>query len=225
MSRALNATYSCRSAVSRSMAARIAQLMVACQAVRRCICDPADDGHGAQAVAAWRYEGEYAFYDADADEEDLAELLDPASWGTKYYAVDGDYLVGFLAFDVRDDATGIGLGLRPDLTGQGLGRSSWPPGCASRPSASALPRVHPHRRGVQRARTARLRAGRIPRGHALRAAGQRRPAPVRPDGARPGAHGGADLGRVGALADTHRVVFACGATEHTGRTSRSPLTR
>ena len=25
------------------------------------------------------------------------------------------------AFDVRDDATGIGLGLRPDLTGQGLG--------------------------------------------------------------------------------------------------------
>jgi [ribosomal protein S18]-alanine N-acetyltransferase len=29
-------------------------------------------------VAAWRYPGEYSFYDADADPDDLAKLLDPA---------------------------------------------------------------------------------------------------------------------------------------------------
>jgi hypothetical protein len=34
----------------------------------------------AHAVAAWRYPGEYSFYDADPD--DLAELLDPAEWAT-----------------------------------------------------------------------------------------------------------------------------------------------
>lgn len=36
----------------------------------------------AHAVAAWRYPAEYSFYDADADPDDLAELLDPAEWVT-----------------------------------------------------------------------------------------------------------------------------------------------
>ena len=35
----------------------------------------------AHAVAAWRYPGEYSFYDADADPDDLAELLDPSGMG------------------------------------------------------------------------------------------------------------------------------------------------
>jgi [ribosomal protein S18]-alanine N-acetyltransferase len=35
----------------------------------------------AHAVAAWRYPGDYSFYDADADPDDLAELLDPTEWG------------------------------------------------------------------------------------------------------------------------------------------------
>ena len=36
----------------------------------------------ARAVAAWKYPGDYSFYDADAD--DLAELLNPAEWGHRY---------------------------------------------------------------------------------------------------------------------------------------------
>jgi [ribosomal protein S18]-alanine N-acetyltransferase len=42
----------------------------------------------AQAVAAWRYPGEYRFYDVDQDPDDLAELLDPAEWGTRYFAAE-----------------------------------------------------------------------------------------------------------------------------------------
>lgn len=38
----------------------------------------------AQAIAAWHYEGIYAFYDMDQDPEDLAQLLDPASWADGY---------------------------------------------------------------------------------------------------------------------------------------------
>jgi [ribosomal protein S18]-alanine N-acetyltransferase len=80
----------------------------------------------AHAVAAWRYPGEYAFYDADADPDDLAELLDPAQWGHRYFAV-GELrqpaLAGFLVVKLTGPVAEIGLGLRPDLTGHGLGES------------------------------------------------------------------------------------------------------
>jgi ribosomal-protein-alanine N-acetyltransferase len=79
----------------------------------------------AQAIAAWRYPPEYAFYDADADADDLAELLDPGGWGGRYFAVDEiatGGLGGFFEFKiVGGGAVEIGLGLRPDLTGRGLG--------------------------------------------------------------------------------------------------------
>jgi [ribosomal protein S18]-alanine N-acetyltransferase len=82
-------------------------------------------GQDAQAVAAWRYPGQYAFYNWDADPADLAELLDPAGWGVQYFAVDGPdaSLVGFFQFKPDGDAMEIGLGLRPDLTGRGSGLS------------------------------------------------------------------------------------------------------
>lgn len=79
--------------------------------------------HDASAIAAWRYEGIYAFYDMDRDPDDLAELLDPASWDSLYHSVvdeRGD-LVGFFGFHADEGTVEIGLGLRPDLTGQGLG--------------------------------------------------------------------------------------------------------
>ncbi|HVF80010.1 MAG TPA: GNAT family protein, partial [Solirubrobacteraceae bacterium] len=76
----------------------------------------------AHAVAGWRYPGQYAFYDADADPDDLAALLDPAGWGTRYFAVDaGGELVGHVAFKLEDGIAEIGLGLRPSLTGRGHG--------------------------------------------------------------------------------------------------------
>src|SRR5215217_2195568 len=77
----------------------------------------------ARAVADWRYDPPYDFYDAVADPGDLAELLDSEQRGDRYFAVlsgSGD-LVGFFAFRREGDGVEIGLGLRPDLTGRGLG--------------------------------------------------------------------------------------------------------
>jgi len=80
----------------------------------------------AQVIAGWRYPGQYSFYDADADQGDLAELLDPAEWGHRYFAADEttrDGLAGFVVVKLAYRVAEIGLGLRPDLTGAGLGQS------------------------------------------------------------------------------------------------------
>jgi ribosomal-protein-alanine N-acetyltransferase len=77
----------------------------------------------AEEVAAWRYPGEYAFYDADSVPDGLAELLDPARRGEEYFAArgQGGNLEGFVQLEATGDGVEIGLGLRPDLTGRGLG--------------------------------------------------------------------------------------------------------
>jgi ribosomal-protein-alanine N-acetyltransferase len=83
------------------------------------------DGEGARAIAGWRYAGEYAFYDLVNDPDDLAEFLAPENWGGMYHAAldEGGELVGFLQAKGEGNTVEIGLGLRPDLTGQGLGRA------------------------------------------------------------------------------------------------------
>jgi [ribosomal protein S18]-alanine N-acetyltransferase len=78
----------------------------------------------AEAIALWHYPAPYSFYDWAEDPDDLAELLDPESRGDAYFAVEDETgeLVGSFSFKVRDARTRVvGLGLRPDLTGQGLG--------------------------------------------------------------------------------------------------------
>jgi [ribosomal protein S18]-alanine N-acetyltransferase len=78
----------------------------------------------ARAVAAWRYPGDYSFYGADADADDLAELLNPAEWGHRYVAADEvprHELAGFAVVKLAGRVAEIGLGLRPGLTGLGLG--------------------------------------------------------------------------------------------------------
>ena len=79
----------------------------------------------ARAVAAWQYDPPYDFYDAVADPEDLAELLDPVQREGRDFVVrsDPDGLVGFFMFKHEGGTVEVGLGLRPDLTGRGLGLS------------------------------------------------------------------------------------------------------
>ena len=79
----------------------------------------------AEAIAGWHYPEPYSFYDWTADPDDLRELLDPALRGEAYWAVmdDADELVGHFSFKPKEGAVEIGLGLRPDLTGRGLGAS------------------------------------------------------------------------------------------------------
>jgi ribosomal-protein-alanine N-acetyltransferase len=76
----------------------------------------------AQQIATWRYEPPYSFYDSDADAGDLALLLDAVHREGRYFsAFAEEELVGFFGFGVEGEEVVIGLGLRPDLTGRGLG--------------------------------------------------------------------------------------------------------
>ena len=82
----------------------------------------------AAAIVTWRYEEPYSLYDFTPD--DFAPLLDPDN---QYHAIlsDDGALIGFCCFgrdarvpggDYRDvEALDVGIGLRPDLTGRGLG--------------------------------------------------------------------------------------------------------
>ena len=85
-------------------------------------------------IKMWRYEGPYAVYNINNDLDDLAELLDRRS---PYYAVWNEQgeLIGFFVFGTSAQVVGagtpglysenntitVGLGMRPDLTGKGLG--------------------------------------------------------------------------------------------------------
>lgn len=84
----------------------------------------------ANALLGWHYDGPYSRYNSRP--EDLPGLLDPAN---AYFAVVSpeDDLLGFCCFgpDARvnggayldEGAVDVGGGLRPDLTGKGLGIS------------------------------------------------------------------------------------------------------
>jgi RimJ/RimL family protein N-acetyltransferase len=65
-------------------------------------------------VATWRYEPPYDFYDDDGK-----PVKDPE----RFYAArdESGALVGSYYFERRGDSLFYGLGLRPDLTGRGLG--------------------------------------------------------------------------------------------------------
>jgi aminoglycoside 6'-N-acetyltransferase/ribosomal-protein-alanine N-acetyltransferase len=61
----------------------------------------------------WHYDPPYDFYNGEDE-----PVLNPE----RFFVVrDGDEIVGFYYFDERGDTVEIGLGLRPDLTGKGLG--------------------------------------------------------------------------------------------------------
>ena len=74
-------------------------------------------------ISGWHYEPPYDFYDATSDPDDLQELLDPKRRRDAYFSVfdEGGILVGFFQFEREGRRVDVGLGMRPDLTGQGLG--------------------------------------------------------------------------------------------------------
>ena len=77
----------------------------------------------AREISHWHYEPPYDFYDATSDEDDLEELLDPERRGDAYFSVfdESGELVGFFQFELEGTTVDVGLGMRPDLTGKGLG--------------------------------------------------------------------------------------------------------
>jgi len=65
-------------------------------------------------LATWRYPPPYDFYDGD---------VDPVKNPERYFEArdDANELVGFYYFESKPPDLDYGLGLRPDLTGRGLG--------------------------------------------------------------------------------------------------------
>ncbi|MGH2352706.1 MAG: GNAT family N-acetyltransferase [Chloroflexota bacterium] len=90
------------------------------------------DEPDARAILAWRYEGPYAFYNCDPAEVEASvrTFVEPRN---TYYAIrTAEHgLMGFCCFGPEarvpgGDYTGdgvldVGLGMRPDLTGKGIG--------------------------------------------------------------------------------------------------------
>jgi [ribosomal protein S18]-alanine N-acetyltransferase len=71
-------------------------------------------GSTLEELATWRYPPPYDFYDGDAD-----PIVNPERF---FEARDGaDDLVGFFYFEPKPPDLDYGLGMRPDLTGRGLG--------------------------------------------------------------------------------------------------------
>lgn len=71
----------------------------------------------------WKYDGIYAFYDMTADKDDLREFLDEERWGEEHFAVfnERNELAGYCSYTFEEGIMWIGFGLKPSLTGKGLG--------------------------------------------------------------------------------------------------------
>ncbi|KOP28965.1 hypothetical protein ADM98_08565 [Exiguobacterium sp. BMC-KP] len=75
-----------------------------------------------QIAYEWQYDGPFAFYDMPNDEDDLAEFLNPEERTEHYFAVlNKEELIGYYVFEPNAEVVDVGLGMRPDLTGQGNG--------------------------------------------------------------------------------------------------------
>jgi ribosomal-protein-alanine N-acetyltransferase len=75
-------------------------------------------------MRTWRYPPPYERYDLDADPSDVDIMLAAAASGEGWFAADdaeSAALAGFFEFVVQGVEVEVGLGLRPDLTGRGLG--------------------------------------------------------------------------------------------------------
>lgn len=84
----------------------------------------------AREATGWRYPPPYDLYNLDEDPATLVAIFTDPDYG--YFQIrQGDELVGFCCFgdegrvrggDYRAPALDVGIAIRPDLTGRGLGR-------------------------------------------------------------------------------------------------------
>lgn len=83
----------------------------------------------AEAILTWRYSAPYDFYNPPPTSQEVIDNLLNTKWGFHGVSLQGDF-IGYASYGKDgqllgghyvDDALDIGLGMRPDLTGQGLG--------------------------------------------------------------------------------------------------------
>jgi len=82
-----------------------------------------NEKYASDIVSNWHYDDVYSFYDMSADEDDLRIFMDTKNWQniTKAVLNENDELVGWASFYTKNDEFWLSLGLRPDLSGRGLG--------------------------------------------------------------------------------------------------------
>ena len=87
------------------------------------IFTPMNKEYANDIVSNWHYSDVYSFYDMAADADDLRIFVDTKNWENIIRAVlnENDELIGWASFYTENDEFWLSLGLRPDLTGQGLG--------------------------------------------------------------------------------------------------------
>lgn len=80
---------------------------------------PMTGAYAREIFETWHYDEPYGFYDYAYS----SEILDPDNWETGQFAVldQAGELVGEFTIYFEDEQMSIGFGLRPDLTGKGLG--------------------------------------------------------------------------------------------------------
>jgi ribosomal-protein-alanine N-acetyltransferase len=77
----------------------------------------------AVAVLSWHYEAPYDFYDVASDPDEVDMVWNPVRRDGLRGVLDGGELIGYFNFVRKEDEVHIGLALRPDQTGRGLGKS------------------------------------------------------------------------------------------------------
>ncbi|MBG9987295.1 GNAT family N-acetyltransferase [Facklamia sp. DSM 111018] len=79
--------------------------------------------HAEEIANDWKYNGIYRFYDSTEDIEDYKELISSDERGDQYFEVlENGKLVGYFVIDELEFGVfNYGLGMKPDLTGQGRG--------------------------------------------------------------------------------------------------------
>lgn len=70
----------------------------------------------------WKYDGKYSFYNMTEDPEDYEEIISPLLRENKYFQViRNDELFGFFVLEQMADIVDMGVGIKPELTGNGFG--------------------------------------------------------------------------------------------------------
>ena len=83
--------------------------------------EPPTEQHALE-IAEWRYEFPYEWYDTASDPRRIELFANPARRdGLRAVVADDGELIGFFNFVREGDEVRVGLGIRPDLTGRGLG--------------------------------------------------------------------------------------------------------
>lgn len=86
--------------------------------------EPMDICSAREIADTWKYHPPYDFYDVTADIDDYEEFIDPRRWPDLFFTVHAEEeLCGFFSLHPCGDLMELGLGMRPNLVGRGMGVS------------------------------------------------------------------------------------------------------